>query len=70
MSWNLDDKILDDKIFESFFIDGNFTAEKYKNMLRDEIVLIIHIVGSNFVKTMFDFRMGHRLTTLYEHDDV
>jgi len=30
--------ILSGGIFGSFFIDGNLTAEKYENMLQDEIV--------------------------------
>jgi len=29
---------------EPFFIDGNLTAQKYENVLRDEIVLAIPLV--------------------------
>jgi len=47
MGWNFN------KILGSFIIDGNLTAEKYKNMLRDETVTVIQIIIQTL--TMFSF---------------
>jgi len=35
---NIWTEILNDRVLGLFFIVGNLTAEKYENMLRDEIV--------------------------------
>jgi len=41
--------LLSESVLGSFFIDGNLTAQKYNNMLRNEIVSAIQtIVGRNF----------------------
>ncbi|EFN62853.1 hypothetical protein EAG_00005, partial [Camponotus floridanus] len=46
--------ILNNQIIGPFFIEGNLTAAKYEEMLRNEIVPAVRqIVGDNFAQTWF-----------------
>lgn len=47
-------KIINNRIVGPFFIDGNLTAVKYEDMLRNEIIPAIQaIVGDDFHQTWF-----------------
>jgi len=45
--------ILSDGLIRSFFIKGDLNDQKYENLLKNEVVSAITIVGENIQNTWF-----------------
>jgi len=54
--------ILNNELIRPFFIEGNLTAQKYEDKLRNQIIPAINaIVGETFNKCSFNKMVQHRI---------